>query len=516
MGLFPCAPVAPSLAVDLRVLQFVKTLFMQQTPNMTAWCEAVEVFLAGRGYTFAGKQCRTRGHSGRVVALDGIEDVVEEGMRVPVSVLDGCGQSFIAADERRKKASTQFFADTGLMALLCRHDRVLWLVNLTSAREKQHYALALLKQFIAHIPNDMRVGFLYDIGCQIECSWRKWKFFDDSILSRFQFGVSVFHAYGQSKNKVDKEIGMILELEQLVKARAATISALELRFMANRITDFASFKLDIADTRAQYDKLSDMLLRRCAALGVSATARLRQLCHSKYLQVRVNALAVKTQICDRLRGRKFELERMENAYHQSAGEQRLHVHTEVAVKCHEPTLLRLISTYNSLCETLAALIRRRQAVHGAVAPCPIACEGLYDLDVDDDIWQDIGLNDDSVNPPPWLADENDRCQEEEGRLARERCNLQEWIGAEWDGVCAALASHAESGDVGMVCQLELRKKGLVDLVKVWQGQIGLVPAAWEMPLDWIEGDIDLPVVPGEVEQMADFEEWESDREDQGD
>lgn len=68
----------------------------------------------------------------------------------------------------------------------------------------------------------------------------------------------------------------------------------------------------------------------------------------------------------------------------------------------------------------------------------------------------------------------------------------------------------------MVCQLELRKKEMVDLVKVWQGQIGLVPAAWEMPVHWIEGDIDLPVVPGEVEQIVDFEEWESDREDQGD
>ncbi|KAF8836311.1 hypothetical protein BDN67DRAFT_911446, partial [Paxillus ammoniavirescens] len=34
MGLFPCAPVMPSLVVDLRVLQFVKTLFMWQTPNM--------------------------------------------------------------------------------------------------------------------------------------------------------------------------------------------------------------------------------------------------------------------------------------------------------------------------------------------------------------------------------------------------------------------------------------------------------------------------------------------------
>jgi hypothetical protein len=121
------------------------------------------------------------------------------------------------------------------------------------------------------------------------------------------------------KNKVDKEIGMILELEQLVNACAATISALELRFVTNCITDFASFKLDIADARAQYDKLSDMLLQRHAALGVSATAQLQQLCHSKYLQVCVNALAVKTRICDRLCGQKFKLERMENAYRQSAG-----------------------------------------------------------------------------------------------------------------------------------------------------------------------------------------------------
>ncbi|KAF8834398.1 hypothetical protein BDN67DRAFT_985349, partial [Paxillus ammoniavirescens] len=605
MGLFPCALVTPLLAVNLRVLQFVKTLFVWQTPNVTAWCRVVEVFLAGHGYTFAlglqlvlrkntsypqttfvpavrfvlvgmigkrhdppiscddppnpitlffvltevvdemeslAEQCRTQGHHGRVVTPDSIEDVVEKGMHVPVSVLDGCGQSFIAADERREKASTQFFADTGLMALLCHHDRVLWLVNLTfqfgvsissmhmvinglvksyttlesvkalacwmvkavklgsgmwtvdcklvdvmwgncvlngwlrsSIRQglhQYHQQLFVLDMQVRHLNTKSLAGFALWLSCQwSSCQARK-RDADRGLQAcgcdegelRAQWVAQVKHqtrpSPRQSKNKVDKEIGMILELEQLVKARAAIISALELRFMANRITDFASFELDIADARAQYDKLSDMLLRHHAALGVSATARLRQLRHSKYLQVCVNALAVKTWIHDCLHGRKFELERMENAYRQSAGEQRLRVHTEAAVKCHEPTLLWLISTYNSLCETLAALIRRHQAVHGAVAPCPIACEGLYDLDVDDDIWQDIGLTDDSVNPPPWLADENvhmgichllarDRCQEEEGRLARERCNLQEWIGAEWDGVCAALASHAESGDVGM-------------------------------------------------------------------
>ena len=70
----------------------------------------------------------------------------EPGMRLSRAILDHCKSVFVAADELRQKASTQFFADTGLMALLCRHDRVLWLVNITSAGEKYFYALALLEE----------------------------------------------------------------------------------------------------------------------------------------------------------------------------------------------------------------------------------------------------------------------------------------------------------------------------------------------------------------------------------
>ncbi|KAF8833838.1 hypothetical protein BDN67DRAFT_992772 [Paxillus ammoniavirescens] len=114
-------------------------------------------------------------------------------MRVPALVLDGCGESFVAADEKREKASTHFFADTGLMALLCWHDHVLWLVNMTSTSEKQHYVLALIQQLMEHLPNNMRVGLLYDIGCQLEHSWRKFKFFENLILLRFHFAISVVY-----------------------------------------------------------------------------------------------------------------------------------------------------------------------------------------------------------------------------------------------------------------------------------------------------------------------------------
>ncbi|KAF8833822.1 hypothetical protein BDN67DRAFT_874399, partial [Paxillus ammoniavirescens] len=43
-------PITPSLAVDLRLLQFVKTLFVCLTLNTTAWCEALAVFLQECGY----------------------------------------------------------------------------------------------------------------------------------------------------------------------------------------------------------------------------------------------------------------------------------------------------------------------------------------------------------------------------------------------------------------------------------------------------------------------------------
>jgi hypothetical protein len=122
-------------------------------------------------------------------------DEFEPSMKVPNSVLDDCGNSFKAADELRVKASTQFFADTGLMALLCRHDRVLWLVNMTSPGERQHYALALLNKLFEHLPLSVRVGVLYDIGCQLHRSCVKWGFLSQ-FLDRITFGISVFHAYG--------------------------------------------------------------------------------------------------------------------------------------------------------------------------------------------------------------------------------------------------------------------------------------------------------------------------------
>jgi len=53
------------------------------------------------------------------------------------------------------------------------------------------------------------------------------------------------------------------------------------------------------------------------------------------------------------------------------------------------------------------LIYHNKAPPDAISPRDIECDGLFKLDTDDDIWQDVGLNDDYDGnvPPQWLSDE---------------------------------------------------------------------------------------------------------------
>ena len=115
-------------------------------------------------------------------------------------------------------------------------------------------------------------------------------------------------------------------------------------------------------------------------------------------------------------------------------DQKLHDHVEAAVKRQEPSIQKLAKTYNKLCTELQKLIETGKAPHGAVAPRPIVMDHLFALDVDNEIWQDIGLDDqndaDLTVPPHWMSNDNvcvgikallefDQCKEEEKHLIHE-------------------------------------------------------------------------------------------------
>ena len=101
------------------------------------------------------------------------KDAVLPGLQLPNHVFDGCSGHFFAAKESNKKADSSVFSDTGLMALVCRHDRIIFMVNLHDAGEKQYTVLAMIKQVFLELPKVWNVGILYDIGCQLHKSITK-------------------------------------------------------------------------------------------------------------------------------------------------------------------------------------------------------------------------------------------------------------------------------------------------------------------------------------------------------
>jgi hypothetical protein len=49
-GYFPSAPLQPTVAIKLNMLEFLNELFLRIPPNLTGWSEALHVLLERRGH----------------------------------------------------------------------------------------------------------------------------------------------------------------------------------------------------------------------------------------------------------------------------------------------------------------------------------------------------------------------------------------------------------------------------------------------------------------------------------
>jgi len=121
-------------------------------------------------------------------------------------------------------------------------------------------------------------------------------------------------------------------------------------------------------------------------------------------------------------------------------------------------------------------------------------DGLFRLDVDDDIWQDIGLTDEidnMENIPNWLGDDNvrvgikallehDCCVEEITRVKHERTCMQEWFQEEWMIVQIAIE---DTTDINILFQLHKHKDNLLQLCVTWELAMRGIPCAMSKK-DW--------------------------------
>ncbi|KAJ7780424.1 hypothetical protein B0H14DRAFT_2233156, partial [Mycena olivaceomarginata] len=162
----------------------------------------------------------------------------------------------------------------------------------------------------------------------------------------------------------------------------------------------------------------ETLQRKKEALGINEHEELEQLATSEYMRLHMNTRALKLQLRERLQARKFGMDLVEHAYHRLLNGE--------SVKCREPMILKLVTEYNKLCTQIAKLIRDGQAPSGSMAPTSIPPKRLWQVDIDDAVFQDMGLDNrdnDNSQPLPWLCDKNmhagikallelERCDEE--------------------------------------------------------------------------------------------------------
>jgi hypothetical protein len=115
-------------------------------------------------------------------------------------------------------------------------------------------------------------------------------------------------------------IEAILALEESLDAHKETIRALE-NLLNDGTGDAVDAGIQLRESRTSCARLTQSIRQKRAALGVSERATLQRLKSNVFLRIKMNARAVKWRLRDRLRQRKFELERLERSYRHTVNGQ---------------------------------------------------------------------------------------------------------------------------------------------------------------------------------------------------
>ncbi|KAJ7573823.1 hypothetical protein C8J56DRAFT_1065738 [Mycena floridula] len=115
--------------------------------------------------------------------------------KVPDEAIRACRDAHHAAKGDHEDGKPTPFDDTGLMALVCRHDIPLFFANIDTPGEQQKYSLALVEYLFNMLPRTATVVVCYDIACVLDCSTCKYALLPDWICERLQLVTLALHAY---------------------------------------------------------------------------------------------------------------------------------------------------------------------------------------------------------------------------------------------------------------------------------------------------------------------------------
>ncbi|KIK50879.1 hypothetical protein GYMLUDRAFT_182124, partial [Collybiopsis luxurians FD-317 M1] len=266
------------------------------------------------------------------------------------------------------------------------------------------------------------------------------------------------------------------------------------------------------------------------------------LASSLYINLRMNAPAVKEHLHQKLQAHKFERDRLECSFHHQlnsklllhcplhvtslyppASKWKLHNHTEQTVKCCNLGIQSLAQKYNRLCAKIEELIKTHPTPANAVAPKPIPTKELFSLDINNLIWDDFGLGDgdDEGNPPLWASDEQvqagihsillrDRCDEELLQLKHKHGVLHEWFSEEWTVIIHAITNTQDLHVLHQLCQC---CQNLVLLCVLWKKAL-LAILELKMMESWGPTEDELEAMQSELylDKVKDNEEEDGEHE----
>ncbi|KAF5332294.1 hypothetical protein D9611_008142 [Ephemerocybe angulata] len=421
---------------------------------------------------------------------------------VPDDAIDECENGHIAADGSKPKTQADKYDDTGTMAMVCRHDIPLFLINVDTPGEQQKYAVALIKKLFSCLPETATAAVFYDVACVLHRSVqlrsrRIWMFDrmtyaiagdlrDDlgSWIKRRQKTIQKYKA--ESKAIIKQSNRSIPRLRQLWKEQKEaqmSIRSFKPGQLGNELD--AVLKLHGEVDRVNYllESVAKDLVKdpksKTSVEAANIANRMRQAkvesMEALYASMNVETMCpelralpyrfVRTLLL--MRDLKFNIRKRAVAsffeydkLHRASGGKaqaletlknaskgtNLHQLTIKAIQKRKPALITAIETYNNFVADLTILNKPEYKIP---TPSPLPLDFTELRAPASGLWEDVWTTRSLGKIPEWLEDAGvregiramlklDRCDEELKRLGKEADGLCRWYGEELKRIEVAL------------------------------------------------------------------------------
>ncbi|KAF9070191.1 hypothetical protein BDP27DRAFT_1362771 [Rhodocollybia butyracea] len=364
-GLFGNAPKEPTLAVDLRLLDFVTRLFQRLAPNNIAICQTMEDFLRYEGYQLRGQSIinnNTEDTEPRAANLDSSHLDTSS----PPSSPTGRGMPSIeeVEDEEVRPSKRTGRGLTAEQTFRRWIKVTAWKEQVSAVRPKQAPPQERSKDDVDGFENGLKVPRLVLDGCNNSFTVAdgnrekaSTKFFHSTALmgllcchdrmlwlalgnantmhtpwSTNYFRISLQRLPSDYSTTLAVNLNEAVSSQSRSAGQKAVEAALRLRkacdTLCDSIKDFqcvlasrnsepyeiAEAKLELPELREKLSSTQQSHLSKERTLGVEGKKRYNHLASSPFITDLMNARALKVCLCQKLQSRKFEQDRLDQMY----------------------------------------------------------------------------------------------------------------------------------------------------------------------------------------------------------